>query len=104
VAGDEVVLGFMHPPSSAPSSGGLPLLRQLFGFERVSLAPGASTTVYFALSDATLHLASAEGDTVAYPGDYKISFTNGVDLTLGAAVTLTGAAPRVVEQFAGRAA
>ena len=44
--GDECVLAFMHPPTT-PTSGGLPLIKQLFGFERVSLAPSDSTTVYF---------------------------------------------------------
>ena len=41
--GDEVVQAYMTPPATAPtSSGGLPMLRQLFGFERVSLRRGPS--------------------------------------------------------------
>ena len=50
---------------------------------------------------ATLHLASTEGDTVSEPGRYKLSFTNGVEEALGAALELTGEQV-LVERFVGR--
>ena len=42
MAGDEVVQAYMHPPAAAPTSGGLPLIKQLVGFERVSLGVPAA--------------------------------------------------------------
>ena len=38
-----LVQAYFHPPHAPKSSGGLPLLKQLYGFERVTLKPGAST-------------------------------------------------------------
>ncbi len=99
VHGDEVVQAYFHPPA-APSSGGLPLIKQLYGFERVSLAAGESTTVYFSVGANTLVLASPAGDTVAHPGRYGLSFTNGVDETLVGNITLAGTEPVLVERFA----
>ena len=81
-------------------SGGLPLIKQLYGFERVSLAAGESTTVYFSVGADTLVLASPAGDTVAHPGRYGLSFTNGVDETLVGNITLTGSQAVLVERFA----
>ena len=79
-AGDEVVQAFMTPPADAPpSSGGLPLLRQLFGFERVTLAPGASRTLYFTVDASTLALVATNGDRVSHTGAFGLAFTNGVD-------------------------
>lgn len=93
VAGDEVVQAYFHPPDSAPSSGGLPLIKQLYGFERVTLGAGESTTVYFSVGADTLLTVSPEGDSVAHPGRYGLSFTNGVSETVLGNVTLTGSEP-----------
>lgn len=89
-------------------------------------APGASTTVYFSTTAETLHLTSPTGDTMAYPGDYMLSFTNGmshwsllvfkvweqtdngamclagVEQMLTANLTVTGTEPKLIEQFVGR--
>ena len=103
-AGDEVVQAFMTPPANAPpSSGGLPLLRQMIGFERVSLAPGASRTLYFTVNASKLALAAANGDRVSHPGAFGLLFTNGVDERVETSVKLEGQGPVVVEPFAGRA-
>ncbi|XP_065841345.1 uncharacterized protein [Oscarella lobularis] len=55
--GDDVVLAFLTSP---PYPGGP--LKELFGFQRVRLAPGESTTVH--LSVPPLVLASVDGDGV----------------------------------------
>ena len=66
----------------------------------MSLAGGESTTVYFSVGADTLVMASPAGDSVAHPGRYGLSFTNGVDQTLVRSVTLTGSKPLLVERFA----
>ena len=72
VDSDDVVLGFLTPPGAG--KGGVPL-SQLFGFERVHLKAGESTTVWlypsltdFALADA------ATGERAPLLGEYKVSF------------------------------
>ena len=98
VAGDEVVQAYFTPPA-VKTSGGLPLLRQLFGYERVSLAPNESRTVFFNVGMSTLKIASVEGDNVVVPGTHAILFTNGVDQELHATIALSGASAKVIEPF-----
>ena len=60
VAGDEVVQAFFQPPAT-PSSGGLPLIKQLFGYERVSLAPCAPAKTTSSLPRVELRLLHPNG-------------------------------------------
>ena len=62
---------------------------------------GQSTTVYFAVGAETLRLTSAAGDTVSHPGDYRLSFSNGIGEAVEASVALEGSAPHLVERFIG---
>jgi len=46
-----------------------PLIKQLFGYKRVHLAAGASTSVKFTVTSETLALTDrASGDRVSVPG------------------------------------
>lgn len=60
--GDEVVFGFFTPPQSQVS-------KQLFGFQRVHLAAGASTTVVLNTTAASFAVAADNGDLVLSPGE-----------------------------------
>ena len=67
-AGDESVLLYtrQHYASLQPS------LRRLRGFERVSLAPGASTTVSFTLGAEELSYVGRDGRDVLEPGAFDV--------------------------------
>jgi hypothetical protein len=73
-------------------------LKQLFCFERVTLAPGASTTVTCKVPASALALADATGDLVSCPGKYQLLFTNGNDAHITQDMQLTGAEV-VIESF-----
>ena len=99
--GDEVVLAFFKPKAEtlAAQIGNNQLIRQLFGFERVHLAPGESSTVRFNVTPSALQLVDrATGDRVCTPGTFGIEFTNGVDQSLQASVRIEGT-ERVLEKF-----
>ena len=51
--------------------------KRLVEFERVSLQPGASTTVAFAVPTKRLYLTNADGDYALYAGDHSIVFSRG---------------------------
>jgi len=85
VAGDEVVLAFFYPNQKDD-----PLIKQLFGFQRVHLEPGASVTLLFDLTRNTLQIGDNEGRRVSYPGDYVIAFTNGVKEVLQTKLLVKG--------------
>jgi hypothetical protein len=91
VAGDEVVLAFYKPPSG-------PLLKQLFGFERVHLKPGQSMVLSFSMNYDTFKQTEKNGDIISLPGTFKIMFTNGVDQTLQTYVDIVGDV-RVLEKY-----
>jgi beta-D-xylosidase 4 len=71
VAADDVVLGFLRPPGAGTS--GIPL-QSLFGFERVHLLAGASTTVTLLPSHADFSQVTTEGERVSHPGEYTVRF------------------------------
>jgi hypothetical protein len=101
VHGDEVIQGYFLPDTASvkPSKQPAPLpKKQLFCFERVSLAPGASTTVTCKAPAAAIALADASGDLVSCPGKYTLLFTNGNDQKIAQDLTLTGT-ESVVEPF-----
>ena len=99
-AGDDVVQAYFAPQST-PSQPASKLIKQLFAYERVHLAPGASAQLTFAVDSATLRLVDrASGDTVSAPGSFDIIFTDGNGQTLHNAVTVAGAQV-TVERFPG---
>ena len=80
-AADEVVLAFMKPKASTiPSlaSTGTPVvIKQLFAFEKVHLAAGASANLTFAVPSDTFGLVDNDGHTSLHPGEYEIVFSRG---------------------------
>lgn len=80
VAGDEVVLAFFKPQRKSlvtlSESNPVPI-KQLFGFQRVSLGPGESTQVSFTLSLSNLALVDVDGHRSIHPGDFDIVFSRG---------------------------
>ena len=77
VAGDEVVLAFTVPKEATLRGGTLGYTvpvekKKLFGFKRVTLAPGASTTVTFDLGPSQLAMVDAEGATGLHAGEFDI--------------------------------
>ena len=70
--------------------------RSLFDFQRVrAVAVGATATITFAVNARSLLLVSKEGDRVAAPGEYALSFELGDGATSEAMeVKLVG--PQVV--------
>ena len=75
VAGKETVQAYWSPPDEVDAD----LRRQLFAFEGVFLAPGASATLEFRLpADASKVATVTEGgDRVFLPGLYGVAFTRG---------------------------
>ena len=89
VAGDEVAELYLVQPKGD----GTPL-RELAGFRRVHLAPGASEEVAFTISPRSLSQVDAQGRHVIVPGEYRV-FVGGaqpVGDAGGAAFTVTGRA------------
>jgi len=95
VAGDEVALAFFKPPASL----GVPLIRQLFGFQRVHLKPNESVKVSFTMNAKTLAMGDEKGDLVGQPGIYGIEITNGVNERLNTKVEIQGS-KRILEKYA----
>jgi hypothetical protein len=93
-AGDTVIQAYFSPMQT-PEQPNLKLIRQLFDYQRVHLAPGESTVVSFTASAATLVVGdkqSGNGDRVATPGTYDIIITDGANTALDSRhrVVLTG--------------
>ena len=88
--GDEVLQAYFLP-TATPSQPKSRLLRQLFGYQRLHLAPGQSASVSFLVSSATLLMVDRDsGDRVSTPGTFTLLFTNGVDQEVRATVTVQG--------------
>jgi len=81
-AGDEVVFAFFTPGEldALPGTGArlVKPSKQLIAFQRVSLAPQASTTVRFDITARNLSLVSEAGARWVASGTYTVRFTNGV--------------------------
>jgi beta-D-xylosidase 4 len=90
VTGDEVVQGYFSP-DYVPLHPTSRLIRQLFGYQRVHLAPGESAVVSFDVSSETLRMADkASGDLVSTPGTFGISLTNGAGAEVRHTLVVTG--------------
>ena len=70
--GDEVAELYITPPAFA----GAPRVA-LRGFARLSLRPGQSRPVSFALSPRDLSFVTADGDRMLVPGQYRVSVGSG---------------------------
>ncbi len=68
VAGDEVAELYLNVPNSDSAP-----IRALKGFQRVSLAPGASAKVAFTLNARDLSSVGADGTRTVVPGEYRVS-------------------------------
>jgi len=91
VYGDEVVEAYFVPDNmTLMSKEELPIIQQLFGFERVHVAPGETVTVYFDVDSTTLKVSDRAGNLVSSPGQYWLLFTNGVSELLRARIELIG--------------
>jgi hypothetical protein len=71
VTSDYVLLGFVSSPSRRAVDSKEPI-RELFDFARVSLAPGASTTVVLSVAPSVLSHVDANGDERLLAGDYTV--------------------------------
>eukprot|EP00729_Bicosta_minor_P004508 gene4508-16191_t len=104
-AADEVVLAFFKPTKatipSLATTGTPVVIKQLFGFEKVHLEPGASTTLNFTVPASTFGLADHEGHTSLHPGEYQVIFSRGcVDCSeLAAKTTIEADAPIRLKTF-----
>lgn len=100
VAGDEVILafwtpvGWVHPVDPSYNA----LRRQLFGFRRVHLAPGAAATVDIPVDIDLLSQIEADGSRVSAPGAYKVILGRGVGDELSTPFTVRGTR-RVLERL-----
>jgi hypothetical protein len=96
IAGDEVVLAYTKPKAHTLRTSlgdSVPIeLKKLFGFQRVSLAAGASTTVSFELTPTHLAMVDEGGHTGLHNGEFEVVFSrgHGEELVAGAAVQLVG--------------
>ena len=68
VKGDEVVELYLNAPGGADTP-----IRALKGFKRISLDPGASAQVQFALTPRDLSSVRQDGTRAVLPGKYQLS-------------------------------
>jgi beta-glucosidase len=68
-AGDEIVQVYLSYPGDSPRNP----IRQLRGFQHVSLAPGEKKTVNFTLAPKDLALVNDVGQRVVERGEYRVS-------------------------------
>ena len=71
VAGDDVVLAFITPPSKLINDPSPPI-KALFGFERIHLDVGQTTEVFFPLNIQSLLTVGLDGSKWLEPGAYRI--------------------------------
>jgi beta-glucosidase len=94
IASDYVLLGFVSSPARIAMDPAEPL-RELFDFARVSLLPGASTTVHLSLPASVLSHVDSHGDERIIAGNYKIELGGerlGDSTALESTLTVTGPA------------
>lgn len=93
IASDYVLLGFVSSPARMATDPDEPL-QELFDFARVSLAPGASTTVHLSLPASVLSHVDVHGNERVMAGSYKIELGAerlGDRSALQSTLTVTGA-------------
>lgn len=96
VAGDEVVQAFYKPNKAAFRTlpAGTPVvLKELFGFQRVHLAPGKSTQVSFTLNATDVALVDVDGHRSLHDGEFEVELTRGHGKTLTTQVAVATGLP-----------
>lgn len=92
--GDEVVLAFYKPPAALAVATAAPVpIKQLFDYQRVHLAVGASVVLQFTVTPSSLALGDQHGHTDFYPGTHHVEFTRGHGAALEAVVEAKMARP-----------
>ena len=91
VDADDVVLGFISPPGAGTD--GLPL-KELFGFERVHVKAGQTTTVWLYPAMTAFSQTSRNGERTPLSGEYRVSFGVGESARLGMGFAETSIAAR----------
>ncbi|MDX6617984.1 MAG: beta-glucosidase, partial [Gaiellales bacterium] len=86
VAGDDVVQLYLHDPVASISQP----VRRLRGFQRVSLAPGASQTVTVTLDKSDFGFYDNRGTLVVEPGDIEVYAGDSSAAALSETFTVTG--------------
>ncbi|MGK6323199.1 glycoside hydrolase family 3 C-terminal domain-containing protein [Sphingomonas sp. DT-51] len=72
-AGEEVVQAYLAPVASQPQGRTVPVLqRQLVGFARVALPPGATQDVRLRIDPRSLSLVGRDGTRTIEPGAYRL--------------------------------
>ena len=89
VAGDEVVMVFHQAGDAIRTASDHPIpLKSLVQFDRVTLAPGASTTITFTLLEAAFELTTTDGNKTVIPGQRNIVFSRGTGNDVAIPITL----------------
>jgi beta-glucosidase len=86
VAGDDVAQLYLHDPVASISQP----VRRLRGFERVTLAPGASTTVRFTIDRSDYGFYDNRGKFVVEPGQIDLYAGDSSAASLTQSFTVTG--------------
>jgi beta-glucosidase len=84
-AGDDVVQMYIHDPVASISQP----VRRLRGFQRVTLAPGASRTVRFTLDKSDFGFYDNRGKLVVEPGTIEVYGGDSSDATMEKSFTVT---------------
>jgi len=78
MAGDEVVQVYHSAGAAIRATAPYPVpIRSLVDFDRVSLAPGASAQLTFALQETAFELVQGDGNLTLVPGDRTVVFSRG---------------------------
>ena len=102
IVGDEVVQAFLKPERSSLATLGVgtPVpLKQLFGFQRVTLKPGESKTLDFTLTAEQLAMVDLDGHTSLHAGDFNVIFSRGHSEELVAQLRVAVAQPIRLKTF-----
>lgn len=97
--GDEVLMAFFEAQGAFPAGSKAALLqRQLFAFQRLTLAAGQVEAVQFPVRSEDFAVFNDEGDKVIYPGTYEVRITNG-HTAVSVLVQVAGRSPLVLERW-----
>jgi beta-glucosidase len=91
-AGDEVVQLYIHDQVSSVTRP----IKELKGFERVTLAPGESRTVTFKLTPESLSMWDANMKRVVEPGVFDVMVGNSSESLKTVALKVASARPRAI--------
>jgi beta-glucosidase len=86
-AGDEVAQLYLHDPAASVTRP----VKELKGFQRLSLQPGESRTVTFTLNTALMAFYNRGMEYVVEPGEIRVYVgASSEDIRLNGAFTITG--------------